>query len=409
VKAPDRQAVGLPEDGLYALALSRVDPERVAWLWPGRIPFGMLTLLIGDPGVGKSLLTILIAAEVSRAGHGVLLLSAEDHAGATIRPRAETADADLDRLHVVGARREGLEDGLVLPGDAGALDGLVAEHDARLLVVDPLSAHLDGSVNSWRDQSVRRALAPLHRLAQERGCAVVVVAHLNKGAGTDPLYRTGGSMGIPAAVRSALLLARDPDDPDGDRGHQRVLAHAKSNVSDLSDSLLCRVEATEEAAMLRVVGPSETGARDLLAAPDGGREAKRDRAAHMLRRLLRDGPRPVLELRAAAEDAGIGWRTVEAAKSDLGIQPRKQEGRLDGGWLWSLPDAVEGRRPDAADFAAFMETPSPSPSSNLDQAEDRKAADDAEPDARGTGCVSHRGAPVDGCRYCRAAAGGAAR
>lgn len=405
MSAPDRQGAGPQPDGAYALALSQVDREEVTFLWPGRIPYGMLTLLVGDPGLGKSLLTIQIGAEVSRAGGGVLLLNAEDHAGATIRPRAEAAGADLDRLHIVGERRDGLAEGLILPDGTEALDRLVVAHDARLVVVDPLSAHLGGSVNSWRDQSVRLALAPLHRIAERRGCAVLVVAHLNKGAGVDPLYRTGGSMGIPAAVRSALLLACDPDDPDGDR---RVLAHFKSNVAELSGSLLCRVETVGATATLSVVGSSEIRAGELLTAPEGTPRTKRERAEALLCRLLRGGPLPAVQIRDAAEAAGISWRTIEAAKSNLGIQTRKQGGRFGGGWHWSLPEPPEGRKVDPPGLAAFAETATPSPCEDVERAEDRKAAGE-DPAARGPGCASHPGAPADGCRYCRALTDGAAR
>src|SRR4051812_25513934 len=107
----------LPDNGGYTVTLAEVKPERVSWLWPGRVPLGMLTLLVGDPGLGKSLLTIDMAAKASRAEADVLLLSAEDHAGATIRPRAEAAGAYLERIHLVGVRREGVDDGVALPND----------------------------------------------------------------------------------------------------------------------------------------------------------------------------------------------------------------------------------------------------------------------------------------------------
>jgi hypothetical protein len=62
-------AVPLPE-GQSAGALTRcmadVKPEAVRWLWPGRIPAGKLTILSGDPGLGKSFLTVDLAARVSR-------------------------------------------------------------------------------------------------------------------------------------------------------------------------------------------------------------------------------------------------------------------------------------------------------------------------------------------------------
>ena len=93
--------------------LSTVKPERVSWLWPGRIPLGKLTILDGDPGLGKSVLTLTLAAHVTRGWSmpfeerepgvecepaGVVLLSAEDGLDDTIRPRLDAAGADVERV-----------------------------------------------------------------------------------------------------------------------------------------------------------------------------------------------------------------------------------------------------------------------------------------------------------------------
>src|SRR5881398_2781595 len=97
---------------LNAEPLSNVRPETVRWLWEPYLPRGKLALLDGDPGVGKSLLTIDLAARLSRGGplpdgspsgrpHLTLLLGAEDDAADTTRPRAEAAGADLGRVVAV--------------------------------------------------------------------------------------------------------------------------------------------------------------------------------------------------------------------------------------------------------------------------------------------------------------------
>lgn len=334
----------LPRDveDVRLTSYGRIEPEQVEWLWAERVPLGMLTLLVGDPGLGKSLLTCHLAAEVSRSGGDVVLSSAEDHAAATVRPRLEAAEADLARVHRADVLTgEGFPRTLELPGDVDVLAARVEKVRARLLVIDPLTAHLPESVNSWRDQSIRRALAPLHLLAQEHACAVIVVAHLNKATGADPLYRTGGSIAIPAAVRSALLLARDPEDPKGDRGDRRVLAHHKCNVAPLADSLCFEVEPAGETARLRATGLSEAQARDLLDAPASERHTERDEAADFLRAELADGPQPVKAIKREAADAGIAWRTVERAKQALGVEAKRvssgNEGR--GRWEWELPSA----------------------------------------------------------------------
>lgn len=368
-------------DGIHAAPLATVSRERVEWLSPGRVPLGMLTLLIGDPGLGKSLLMLMLAAEVSRQGGNVLILSAEDHAGATIRPRAEAAGADLDRVRVVTVRRDGVDDGLALPDDAHELEQIAAETDARLVGIDPLMAHLPESVNSWRDQSVRRALAPLHRLAEAQGAAVVVVAHLNKARGGDPLYRAGGSIGIPAAVRSALLLARDPDDDE--RGNRRVLAHVKCNIGPQAESLSCEIEPVlldgDEpitTAAMRVTGTSEVSASALLDAPIGAERTERDDAADFLRTELADGPRPAKEIIAAAVEAGHHRRTIERAKAELGIKSQRVGGAAGGGrWEWSLNTASPKSATPISPTGGLSVNGSSKPSMDVTDAYDRHESD----------------------------------
>jgi len=329
-----------PADGVSSISFEDIEPEAIRWLWPGYVPLGMLTLLVGDPGLGKSLLTCELAARTSRAGGSVLLASAEDSKGATVRPRLEAADADLGRVYSISLRRDGVEEGIALPDDVAQLEQLVVDRAARLVVIDPLMAHLPEAVNSWRDQSVRRALAPLHRMAEAHGCAVLVVAHLNKDRQGHALYRTGGSVGIPAAVRSALLLARDPDDEDGERGSQRVLAHFKCNIGTEQPSLSCRVETTTvgplEAPLIRILGESGVDANALLQADHGEGRSEVDEAADFLCSELGDGPRPASDVVKAARGAGIAEKTLRRAKDRLGVKSEK--GGFGAGWSWRLPE-----------------------------------------------------------------------
>ncbi len=335
-------------DGVRTVTFAGVETERVRWLWEGRIPLGMLTLLVGDPGLGKSLLTALLSGWVSKAGGDVLLLSAEDHKAATIRPRLEAVGADLERVHALEVRRDGIDEGIALPDDGAELQRIAEEKKAKLVIVDPLMAHLPESVNSWRDQSVRRALAPLHRLAEDLRCAVVIVAHLNKAKGADATHRTGGSIAIPAAVRSALLLARDPEDPEPETGSQRVLAHFKCNVAPQAETLTAAIQTVQvdgghEAPQIEIVGTSTVSAADLLDAPTDEARTERDEAIEFLEAELDEGPRPTQEIKTAARAAHISDRTLARAKADLGVKSTKDG--LNGGWRWRLPkDASEPNR-----------------------------------------------------------------
>jgi putative DNA primase/helicase len=167
--------------------LSDISPQPISWLWPGRIALGKLTLITGDPGLGKSLLTAAIAATVSKgyvwplgdeaAPIGdAILLSAED----TIRPRLDAAEADCNRIHILQAIRGVDADGnpteriFSLKRDIAVLKDLLPTlPDCRVIFIDPISAYLEGA-DSHNNTDVRGLLAPLAKLAADHGIASVV-------------------------------------------------------------------------------------------------------------------------------------------------------------------------------------------------------------------------------------------
>jgi hypothetical protein len=313
------------------------------------VPFGALTLLVGDPGLGKSLLTVELAARLSRGALGErgvsLLATAEDALAATVRPRLEAAGAELEYVRFLHKEADGIEEGLLLPDNVSDISLLIEEEGAKLVVIDPLAAHLPSRINSWRDQSVRVALAPLHRVAESTGAAIVLVAHLNKGEGSDPLQRIGGSIGIAAAARSVLLLARDPSDPEGERGRRRVLAQAKSNLGSRAESLAYELhevllEGGVPAAYVRELGLSPYEASELLASGRPERGSKMREAIELLQELLTAGPVPVTEVEEAAQERGISWETMKRAKQVRAVESQKLAFR--GGWLWHLPASPLG-------------------------------------------------------------------
>jgi hypothetical protein len=177
---------GLREDLLPAgKPLSEIEPERIEWLWPQRIPKGKITVLDGDPDNGKSVLTTDLAARVTAGlvlpdgtkteAAGAVIVSAEDGASDTIRPRFDAAGRDPSRALLLGN-----DEPFAIPGDIPRLERAVRQVGAVLVVVDPIMAFLSGDVNSNRDQDVRRALTPLKRMAERTGAAVVLVRHLNR-------------------------------------------------------------------------------------------------------------------------------------------------------------------------------------------------------------------------------------
>jgi RecA-family ATPase len=260
--------------------LSEVEPEKVEWLWPGRLPIGKLAVLDGDPGLGKSAVTLDLAARVSaslelpeggRCGPaGVVLLSAEDGLADTIRPRLDAAGADTERIVALSTvtERGGAERTISLTQDLNTVEQAVKRVGAALVVIDPLMAFLSGKTDSHKDQDVRRALAPLAALAEKTGAAVLIVRHLNKAAGGNALYRGGGSIGIIGAARSGLVIAPDPEDPE-----RRILASNKHNLSRAAPSLVFQVENRP-----RTARPAWPGAAPPALAPATSSESRRTRS-----------------------------------------------------------------------------------------------------------------------------------
>jgi hypothetical protein len=350
--APTAEYPGDPEpDAELGTLLSMVQPQRVDWLWPGRIPLGKLTILDGDPGLGKSVLTLDLAARVTRGYSmpleerepgvdrepaGVVLLSAEDGLDDTIRPRLDAAGADVERVLALDKipDRDGGHRLPVLPDDAVFVRQAIERMQAKLVIVDPLTAFLGVVTNTHKDQDVRRALHPLTVLAQQMDAAIVVVRHLNKLAGGNPLYRGGGSIGIIGAARSGMLVAKDPDNPD-----RRVVASTKCNLARLPSSLAYDLSTADNGA-LRVgwIGESAHTAESLLAAPrdDEERDAVQE-AVEDLRSLLTPGAMAAKDVKREARRAGVSERTLNRAKSTLGVRAKLIGFGRDGTWHWSLP------------------------------------------------------------------------
>jgi hypothetical protein len=217
-------------------------------------------------------------------------------------------------------------------------------------------AFLSGAVDAHRDQDVRRALASMAYMAARTGAAVVIVRHMNKSSGSNPLYRGGGSIGIVGAARAGLLAAPDPDD-DG----RRILAVTKSNLAAMPEALAYRLVTDERHGVAQVVweGPTKHKAADLLRLPaaEDPEAPARAEAEEFLRELLADGAMRTKDLQREAREAGIAWRTVERAKAALGVVSErvgKPGPKGDAAYYWLLPAGgpTPGGGPTSGDVPA---------------------------------------------------------
>jgi hypothetical protein len=326
-----------------AYAVSQFQSCPISWLWPGRLALAKLALLDGDPELGKSLLTLDLCARLSTGRPwpdgqpaaepaASLILNGEDNAGDTIRPRLQTLGADLERIFLLPPRGKDLRPPLLLPGHTTALADALRLTQARLLVIDPVTAFLDPALNTAADSGMRSALAPLMGLAEDAHCAVLMVRHLNKAGGIRALYRGLGSIGLIAVCRLAWLLVPDVHNPG-----RRVLAQVKNNLAPPQPSLAFSIQPADNGLpQLTWHGPTDLSA-DTLLADLRARIKPRDAAREFLLQFLHDGARTSADIWQQGQSEGLSHRTLQRVCKDMQICIRRVRENDRSITYWKLP------------------------------------------------------------------------
>jgi len=332
---------------LDLVRLSDVEPVQIEWLWQDRIPRSKVTLLVGDPGVGKSFASLAIAAAVTqgrslpgdgleRAPSSVLLWNGEDGVEDTLRVRAGRLGVALDRLRVIRGTvgDDGRRAAFSLDDVARLCEVIERTRDECLVIIDPVAALL-GGIDAHRDNEVRATLQPLVELARDARVAVLCVLHLNKGEARRALYRVGGSIGFVGIARSVLLAAADPEDG------RRAIAPLKANLSAPAAPIEYGID--QNGCWWWGEVAEDLSADYLLRAPGRERAPSRSEAEEFLRTALADGPQSTKAIEKAAEAAGIRPSALARARKSWGVIADRVGGLADSGeWVLSLPKSAKG-------------------------------------------------------------------
>ena len=300
------------------------------WLWHPYIPFGKLTIIQGDPGEGKTTLALRLAAACATGNplpgmesmepFNVIYQSAEDGMGDTIKPRLMEAGADLDRVLSI------VEDKKQLSLLDERIEKAIREHNARLMILDPIQGYIGSRVDINRANEIRTVLKSVSSVAERTGCAVVLIGHLNKASGSSSAYRGLGSIDFRAAARSVLLIGRLKNDPT-----VRVIVHDKSSLAPEGKSLAFGLG--DEEGFRWLDGYDGITSEELLCGFTT--ETKTAAAEELIRSMLAGGQEIMAEnVFRAAEGKGISRRTVNEAKKAIPNIVTRKNGKY---WFWSLP------------------------------------------------------------------------
>ncbi|HEU5305158.1 MAG TPA: DNA repair protein RadA [Gemmatimonadales bacterium] len=257
-------------------------PEFDFVLGGGIVP-GSMTLIGGEPGIGKSTLLLQAAARLEAAGTSVLYASGEESPD-QVRLRADRLTEDAGPVHVLGETR--LE----------AIIEAVAAAKAEVVVIDSIQTVYTETLESAPGNvgQVRECSGQLMRFAKASGTSVIVVGHVTKGGGI------AGPKTLEHIVDTVLYF-------EGEASLDYRLLRATKNRFGSVDEL--GVFSMTESGLVAVPNPSAV----FLAARAGGISGSAVTA-------LMEGTRPVLvEVQALAARSGYGipQRVV------TGLDPRR--------------------------------------------------------------------------------------
>lgn len=366
------------EEAVDWMKYSDIHPECVRWLWKDMIALGKLTVIAGMPGQSKSLLTLDLAARVSqgsqmpcskhRAPQGnVIILSAEDDPGDTIRPRLDAANADVSHIIHLKAVKEidgKGERSFDLTKDISLLKQTITQvGNVKLIIIDPVSAYFGTKLDTHKDAHVRAVLMPVKTLAEETGTAVITVMHLSKSSHKDAMMRVNASIGFVGAARAAFLVVKDPEDEGCEVGidQHRLFLSIKNNIGDdlkglkykleivdleipmkdtkgmtlkeiRAESIRHRAQGPLQVPTLKWVGETTLSANDALTPQE--KEPKTKPEDEWLLEFLADGPKPQKEVEAAASAAGFSKDKLRRARERWKVRAYRDGFGKGGQWMW---------------------------------------------------------------------------
>jgi DNA polymerase III delta prime subunit len=338
--------------------LSAVESIPVEWLWPDRIP-RKFVLFTGPPDVGKTLAAIDIAARVTNAGNwpdgsgrasrgSVVVLTAEDGIADTIRPRAEAAGADLDRIHYLRAviDADGRRSTFSLQADLAQLrEAIAAIGDVALVIIDPVTAYLGaGAIDTHKTSDVRAVLSPLTEFVDEQHVTVLGITHPPKSVGGNAMNSATGSLAFIAAARSAYLFSRE------DETGRTLMLPIKNNLAPRKDGLAFRIHQriVSESIVAPYLDwdsePVTVTANEALAVESertSGDRSALNEAMDFIRTELLGGEVEAAVVQKQALKAGITVATFRRARDELkareGLKTRREGFGCDGKFFLSLP------------------------------------------------------------------------
>lgn len=300
-----------------------IKSKPIDWLWYPYIAFGKITIVLGDPGEGKTSFVLYLASLLSNNDYSKLGLtqeaikiiyqSAEDGMEDTVKPRLDSYKANCKNIYFMTSKDISLT--------CEELESAIKQAKARLLILDPLQSFMEKGTSLQNVADLRPIFNHLSKVAKRTNCAIVLVGHMNKAIGSKELYRGLGSIDIVAVARSVLTVKRIEEN-----SKTRVVSQIKNNLADIGMPVAFDIKMDGTILWL-----GKTSVENYQIEDDIGKK-KEKKASILLLDILKDGPKLTSLILCEAKINGISERTMRSAKKELNIIALKRK----DGWYWSL-------------------------------------------------------------------------
>jgi hypothetical protein len=332
----------------FKTSIAEVEEENIDWIWRGRLARGELTIVEGDPGLGKSYLVQMIARHLCD-GLPLPDMTADDKKalkpGKVLYFDMENSSGSVTKPRLVD---NGIKNEFNFYQDEGffsiddeeakvAVEEAVKKHGPLMVVFDTLNTYI-GKADTHKSSEAQQAMMWFRYLGREYGCAVVVLRHLTKSSGKEKaLYRGQGSIAFAGAARIILTVGLNPDDTD-----ERVLAVSKMNLTLPPKSLTFRILGLPDTRSRKDRSRLEWGDVCDLTADDilnvqktGGEDGLMKKATEFLDDVLGDGPMEAMKVQNMGDKRGLSKRVLQRAAEGRVEVTRKGFGKSAVTW-WGL-------------------------------------------------------------------------
>lgn len=322
-------------------AFEHIEKLPVEWLWHPYIPFGGLSILVGNPGIGKSSFAYALASMVSNGTGGggfpdqlagdVLLYCLEDDSERVIKGKLEMNGADMRRIYDGSYHETENPEGIAPPITADKMRAIIKATeglpDLKLVIFDPVVEWFPAERSMNTGNEVREVLRLFRQLSERRGIAVLLLGHPNKSREGSLIQKVSGSIDFSAVVRSGLFASKLPET------EECALIHFKQNWGPPGQAIGYQIEEDGAFCFTGSVDVTE----DMLNAPavqQPTTAGHRESCKAWILDHLANGPMNAKDVFAGAKLEGFSSATVKRAKQELGTQVSSR--RHGDVWSWFI-------------------------------------------------------------------------